>query len=145
MKAVIQRVNSASVEVENKLISRIEKGLLVLLGFKVDDTHNESEYLIKKITNLRIFGDDKGFMNSSAKDLDLEVLLVSQFTLYGNCKKGNRPSFSEAMPPAEAEKFYNEFVEKFKTVHPKTKTGTFGAYMKVELINDGPVTIILDS
>ena len=145
MKAVIQRVNSASVEVENKLISKIEKGLLILLGFKEGDTHKESEYLIKKITNLRIFPDEKHPINKSASGLDLEILVVSQFTLYGDCKKGNRPSFIGAMPPEQAKAFYNDFVEKFRQQYPKVQDGVFGAHMKINLINDGPVTIVLDS
>jgi D-aminoacyl-tRNA deacylase len=145
MKTVIQRVKQACVSSENKLISKINRGLLVLIGFKQNDTHQNSEYIIKKITNLRIFSDKKNLMDKSIKDLNLEILLVSQFTLYADCKKGNRPSFSKAMPPQEAEIFYTEFVHKLKEVYPNIKTGIFGANMNVELINDGPVTIILEN
>ncbi len=144
MKAVIQKVNSASVEVDGKLISSIDKGLLVLVGIHKKDTQTEADYLIRKILNLRMFESDKHFMDKSVQDLDLEVLLVSQFTLYGDCTKGNRPSFDQAMSPAQAKVFYDDFVNKFRQSHLKTKDGVFGAYMKVSLINDGPFTIVLE-
>ena len=145
MRAVIQKVNAASVEVDGKLVSSIEKGLLVLVGIERQDTPKDSEYLVRKILNLRIFDDQEKFLDKSVQDLSLEVLLVSQFTLYGSCKKGNRPSFDKAMPPKEAKVFYQDFVEKFKQNYFKVKDGIFGAYMQVSLVNDGPVTIILDS
>jgi D-tyrosyl-tRNA(Tyr) deacylase len=145
MRAVIQRVNSASVEVDGKLVSSIDKGLLVLVGIEKEDTSRDSEYLIRKILNLRIFDDQEKFLDKSVQDLGLQVLLVSQFTLYGSCKKGNRPSFDKAMPPKEAKVFYSDFVEKFKQSYSKVKDGIFGAYMQVSLVNDGPVTIVLDS
>ena len=145
MKVVIQRVKSASVEVDGDLISSIGQGLLVLVGIHKEDTQKDSDYIIKKILSLRFFESEKSFMDKSVQDLNLEVLLVSQFTLYGNCKKGARPSFDKAMPPKEAKIFYENFVEKFKQQHSKVKDGIFGAYMQVSLVNDGPVTIILDS
>jgi len=145
MRAVIQRVEQACVEVDGKLISKISKGLLVLVGIKTDDTQKDSEYLIKKILNLRIFEDEKHSMNKSVLDLNLEILLVSQFTLYGDCKKGNRPSFINAMSPEPAKDFYNNFVEKFRQQYPNVQDGVFGAHMKINLINDGPVTVILES
>ena len=145
MRVVIQRVNEASVTVEGKLISKIDKGLLVLVGIKSNDTLDQCNYLINKILNLRIFEDENLKMNKSASDFNLEILLVSQFTLYADCKKGNRPSFITAMSPAQAKEFYQKFVNQFKQKYPKVKDGVFGAYMKVNLINDGPVTIILNS
>ncbi len=145
MRVVIQRVNQASVEIDGKLVSKIDKGLLVLVGIKSNDTLDQCDYLINKILNLRIFEDEHFKMNKSVSDLNLEILLVSQFTLYADCKKGNRPSFINAMPPAQAKEFYQKFVDQFKQKYTKVKDGIFGAYMKVNLINDGPVTIILDS
>ena len=145
MRAVIQRVNSASVEVEGKLISKIEKGLLVLVGIHKEDTQKDAGYIIRKILNLRVFESEKSFMDKSVQDLELEILLVSQFTLYADLRKGNRPSFDKAMPPAQAKIFYENFVEKFRENYPKTKDGVFGAYMQVSLVNDGPLTIILDN
>jgi len=145
MRVVIQRVERAFVEIEGKPISKIGKGLLVLVGIKTDDTQKDSEYLIKKILNIRIFEDEKHPMNKSVLDLNLEILLVSQFTLYADCKRGNRPSFIGAMSPELAKVFYNNFVEKFRQQSPKVQDGIFGAHMKVNLINDGPVTIILES
>lgn len=145
MRVVIQKVNEASVEVDEKLISKIDKGLLVLVGIKANDSLDQCDHLINKILNLRIFEDENFKMNKSILDLNLEILLVSQFTLYADCKKGNRPSFINAMPPVQAKEFYKNFVDKFKQKYPKIEDGVFGAYMKVNLINDGPVTIILDS
>ena len=144
MRAVIQRVNEASVTVDGKFISKIDKGFLVLVGIKTNDTLDQCDHLINKILNLRIFEDENLKMNKSISDLNLEILLVSQFTLYADCKKGNRPSFINAMPPAQAKEFYQKFIDQFKQKYPKVKNGIFGAYMKVSLINDGPVTIILD-
>ncbi|MFH1644355.1 MAG: D-aminoacyl-tRNA deacylase [bacterium] len=145
MRVLIQKVNQASVLVDEKLISEIGKGLLVFVGIKADDSEKDSDYLINKIFNLRIFEDENFKMNKSVLDLNLEILLVSQFTLYADCKKGNRPSFINAMPPTQAKEFYSNFIEQFRKKYPKIQDGIFGAYMKINLINDGPVTIILDS
>ncbi len=145
MKAIIQRVSNASVTVDNKIVSKINKGMVILLGIKTEDTEKDSDYIIKKTKNLRIFPDEKGLMNKSVEELVLEILIISQFTLYGDCNKGNRPSFIKAMPQKQAKTFYETFVEKFKQAYPKIKDGIFGADMKVELINDGPVTIIIET
>lgn len=146
MKVVAQRVTKASVSVDNELISQIDKGLLVLVGLHKNDTVDRFDYFIKKIMNLRVFEDGENKMNRSLVDNSLSVLLVSQFTLYGDCKKGNRPSFINAMPPAEAKELYKKFVDRFRELYEedKVKDGVFGAYMQVELLNDGPVTIILE-
>ncbi len=145
MKAIIQRVDSASVKVDEKIVSEIKKGLLILIGIHKDDKQEDADYLIRKILNIRIFDDQEKFMDKSVNDFNLEILFVSQFTLYASCKKGNRLSFDKAMPPKDAKVFYQNFVENFKQNYSKVKDGIFGAYMKVNLINDGPVTIILDS
>ncbi|NQV17577.1 MAG: D-tyrosyl-tRNA(Tyr) deacylase [Armatimonadetes bacterium] len=144
MKLVIQRVDSAKVEVESKLISKIGKGFLILIGVSATDDGSEIEWLAKKTVGLRIFQDEDNKMNLSLKDLNGEILLVSQFTLYANCKKGKRPSFIEAALPEKAEKFYNLFAEELEKSGIKTKKGIFGAFMKVSLENNGPVTIILE-
>jgi len=144
MRAVIQKVTLASVSVDGALVSEIGLGLLVFLGIKAGDTSKETDYVVRKIVNLRVFEDDQHKMNKSILDVGGEILLVSQFTLYGDCRKGNRPSFVQAMPPQEAEPFYNDFVVALKKAYPKVKEGVFGAYMQVQLINDGPVTILLD-
>ena len=145
MRAVVQLVLSASVTVDERQVSEIGPGILVLLGIKDDDTQQEIEYISKKIINLRIFPGDNGFMNKSVADVEGEILLVSQFTLYGDCRKGNRPSFTRAMPPESAKKMYNNFADCLKKQYPKVKEGVFGAYMQVALVNDGPVTILIDS
>lgn len=145
MKAVIQRVTSASVVVDDRLVSAIGPGLLVLLGIKDDDTKKDTDYIIRKIVHMRIFADGQGKMNRNIIDRAGEILLVSQFTLYGDCKKGNRPSFVRAMDPKKAELFYIEFVTTCKQIYPKVKEGIFGANMQVALVNDGPVTIVVDS
>ena len=145
MRVVIQRVNSASVDVDGKLVSSISKGLLVLVGIRSGDMDSDIDYIIKKILNIRIFESQKSFMDKCVQDLGLEILCVSQFTLYGNCNKGNRPSFDKAMSPKEAKLFYDKFLEKLKQNYSKVSDGIFGAYMQVSLVNDGPVTIILDS
>ncbi|MCK4265129.1 D-tyrosyl-tRNA(Tyr) deacylase [Candidatus Babeliales bacterium] len=144
MKAIIQRVTSASVDIDNKEIASINNGMLILLGIHKNDTEKESNYIIKKLINLRIFSDENNLMNKSIVEVGGEILIVSQFTLYGSVKKGNRPSFTETMPPKEAEEFYNKFIKQLKANFP-TKTGKFGAYMKVKLVNDGPITILIDS
>ena len=145
MKAVIQRVGNARVIVEEREIAQIDKGMLVLLGVKKDDTQQEAELLAKKTANLRIFNDGDGKMNLSLLDTKGEALVVSQFTLYGNCKKGRRPSFIEAALPEKADLLYQYYIECLKREGISVQTGQFQAMMQVELTNDGPVTIILDS
>ncbi len=143
MKLVIQRVNSASVTIENKLYSSINKGLLVLFGVEKDDKEDMIEYFAQKLLKLRIFEDEQGKMNKSVLDINGEILAVSQFTLCADCKKGTRPSFDNAMEPKRAKEFYEKFVEILKKSQINVKTGVFGAHMQVELVNNGPVTIIL--
>ncbi|WP_446897528.1 D-aminoacyl-tRNA deacylase [Clostridium sp. LBM24168] len=145
MRAVIQRVKKSKVEVDNKIIGKIGKGLNVLLGISKDDDASDIIYLRDKIVNLRIFEDENGKLNRSLIDVGGELLVVSQFTLYGDCRKGRRPSFVEALSGEESEKLYDEFVEKCKAVIKKVETGKFGADMIVSIKNDGPVTILLDS
>ena len=145
MRAVIQRVSRASVSVDGDIISSINRGLLILVGFHKEDTISDSDYIISKSTGLRIFEDDNGLMNLSVSDIGGEILVVSQFTLYGDSRKGKRPSFSTSMPPAEALQFYDNFIKHFKENFPSVKCGVFGADMEVSLVNSGPVTIILDS
>ncbi len=145
MRAVIQRVNRAKVTVDNKLISEIDRGLLVLLGVGSNDTEDDLEYMIDKIINLRIFEDKDDKMNLSLKDIGGEMLVVSQFTLYGDCRKGRRPSFIEAASPDLANKYYEGFIEGVRRRDIEVKGGIFQAHMAVELENDGPVTILLDS
>jgi|SaaInlStandDraft_4_1057021.scaffolds.fasta_scaffold07699_1 D-aminoacyl-tRNA deacylase len=148
MKVVIQRVSRASVKIEDQVISNIKNGLLVLVGLKTGDTEDQFDYIIQKILNLRIFPDSKPVsekeFNVSVRDCNYEVLLVSQFTLYASCKKGNRPSFSDAMKPQDAEVLYSAFVKKFKETYSKVFDGKFGAMMQVELVNNGPVTIVFE-
>jgi D-tyrosyl-tRNA(Tyr) deacylase len=145
MRAVIQRVNSGSVVVEEKTVGSISKGLVVLLGVNEKDTEADVLYMVDKIVNLRIFEDDNEKMNLSLLDIKGELLVVSQFTLYGDCRKGRRPNFMSAARPEKAEELYNEFVKKCREMGVKTETGTFQAYMKVNIENDGPVTVIVDS
>lgn len=145
MRAVIQRVNEASVSVDGHIISSIGRGLLVLAGFHRNDNDSDSDYIISKCTGLRIFEDSDGLMNLSVSDIGGEILLVSQFTLYGDSRKGKRPSFTESMPSNEALKFYDNFIERFRANFSSLKCGEFGADMQVSLVNSGPVTIILDS
>ncbi|MGN1330189.1 MAG: D-aminoacyl-tRNA deacylase [Clostridia bacterium] len=144
MKLVIQRVNNASVTVDKKITGKIEKGFLVLLGVTHSDTKETADYLVKKLCNLRVFMDENEKMNLSIKDIDGELLVVSQFTLYADCQKGNRPSFVNSAKPDIANELYEYFVEKCKSEVKNVQTGIFGAHMKVELLNDGPVTIILE-
>ena len=144
MKLVIQKVSSASVEVEGNCVGKIQKGFLVLVGIGKEDTRETVDQYIKKMVNLRIFADENGKTNLSLADVNGEVLMVSQFTLYANCKKGNRPSFFDAGEPDKAEALYEYMVEKVKESVPVVQTGTFGAMMKVSLTNEGPFTIILD-
>lgn len=146
MKLVIQRVKHASVTVSGDLISSIEKGLLVLVGITHDDTIDDVDYLVAKSVNLRIFDDEAGIMNRSVIDVSGEILAVSQFTLLASTKKGNRPSYIHAAPPEIAIPLYDAYCEKTSILSgKKTLKGVFGADMKVELLNDGPVTIVIDS
>ena len=145
MKAVIQRVSSASVTVNQQVIGQINKGLLVLLGVADADTMEDLDYLVKKITQMRIFEDEAGKMNLGLKDVDGQLLIVSQFTLFANTKKGNRPSFIEAGAPVYSKKMYELFIEKCKNLGFVVESGEFGADMKVSLLNDGPVTIVMDT
>ncbi|MFD0762785.1 D-aminoacyl-tRNA deacylase [Lutibacter aestuarii] len=146
MKAVIQRVLEASVTIDGEAVSKIEKGLLILIGIIEEDTQEDINWLTKKITNLRVFNDENGVMNKSLKDVDGEAILVSQFTLQASTKKGNRPSYIKAAKPDIAIPLYEEFISKFELEFgKKVGTGKFGTDMKVSLINDGPVTIIIDS
>lgn len=145
MKVVIQRVIKSSVSINNKEVAKIGKGFLILLGISKDDNFEKADYIIKKIYNLRVFSDENDKMNLSIQDINGELLIVSQFTLYADCKKGNRPSFINAAPPEDAEKIYEYFINECKKNNLKVETGEFGADMKVELINDGPVTIILEN
>lgn len=145
MKFVIQRVTEASVTVENEVIGQIQKGFLVLIGVGQNDTKEIADRLVKKMIGLRIFEDKNGKTNLSLADVDGQLLLISQFTLYANCKKGNRPSFTESGAPAIAEELYEYIIEKCKAFVPVVECGSFGADMKVQLLNDGPFTIILDS
>ena len=145
MRAVIQRVKSASVTVEGRVASEIREGLLVFLGVAQEDTLADIDYMANKIANLRIFEDDQGRMNLSILDIDGEALVVSQFTLYGDCRKGRRPSFIAAARPEKADPLYQEFMDKISQLGVPVKAGIFQAMMDVELINDGPVTMLLDS
>jgi D-tyrosyl-tRNA(Tyr) deacylase len=145
MKAVVQRVKKADVKVAGEIVGEIEKGLLVLLGIDRDDVMEDADYILNKIINLRIFSDENDKMNKSVGDVNGGILLVSQFTLLGDTKKGNRPSFGNAMPPDQARSFYEAIEKKLKAAFVKTATGEFGADMAVSLVNDGPVTLILDS
>lgn len=144
MKMLIQRVTHASVEVEGKICGSIGQGFLVLLGVGQGDTREIADKYVKKMTSLRIFEDENGKTNLSLDQVGGEVLLISQFTLYANCRKGNRPSFIEAGDPAEAEALYEYVIEKTREVVPKVEKGVFGAEMKVELLNDGPFTVMLE-
>lgn len=145
MRAVIQRVKNSSVSVEGKKIGEIGNGLLVLLGVTHTDTEKDVNWLANKIKDLRIFEDENGKMNLSLEDIKGELLVISQFTLYGNCIKGRRPSFTEAGRPEIAEPLHEKFLEKCRSFNIKTECGEFGADMKVELLNDGPVTLIIDT
>jgi len=145
MRALIQRVDRASVEVDGEFTGKIARGILVLLGVREGDSENELDWLVKKCSNLRIFEDDDGKMNLSVKDIGGDVLVVSQFTLYGDSRKGNRPSFNSAAKPEQADFYYEIFVEKISAeIGKQAATGKFGAHMKVDLLNNGPVTILLE-
>ena len=146
MKVVIQRVNKASVSVENKIKSSIEIGLLILVGIEESDNNEDINWLTKKIVQLRIFNDSDGVMNLSVKDINGEILAISQFTLHAKTKKGNRPSYQQAAKPEISIPLYEQFVKQLRAdLGKEVKTGKFGAHMKVNLENDGPVTIIIDT
>ena len=146
MKLVIQRVTSSSLYIEGSLISQIKQGLVVLIGISKSDSENVIDKLVKKLLNLRVFEDENSKMNYSILDIEGEILLVSQFTLYADTRKGNRPSFINAADPKNAEPLYNKFLEKLHIVlGDNLKTGRFGANMQIELVNDGPFTIIVEN
>lgn len=145
MRAVVQRVKRSSVSVDGKVISKIDKGLMVLLGVEANDDEKDLEYILKKVTRLRIFDDEEGVMNKSLLDYGLEVLVVSQFTLYGDARKGNRPSYVRSAKFDQGILLYEKFIEELQKLDIKVSHGEYGADMDVELINDGPVTILLDS
>lgn len=145
MRAVVQRVKRASVEVEDEIIGEIKEGLLVLLGVGEGDTKEDLDYMVNKILGLRIFEDEDEKMNLSLKDIDGEILVISQFTLYGDVRKGRRPSFIESADPKIADEMYEEFISKCKKEGIQTQSGKFGADMNVDLLNQGPVTIMIDS
>ena len=145
MKFVIQRVTEASCTVDNQITGEIKNGFCVLIGVAETDTRDIADKMIKKMLQMRIFADDQGKTNLSLKDVDGNLLLISQFTLYANCKKGNRPSFIEAGNPKLANSLYEYIIEECKKEIPMVQTGIFGADMKLSLINDGPFTIVLDS
>ncbi len=144
MKLVVQRVKNAQVEVEEKTVGKIDKGFLVFVGITHDDTKETADYLVKKLCNLRVFEDQNGKMNLSIKEINGKLLIISQFTLYADCSQGNRPSFINAAKPEKANELYEYFCEQCKQTGISVQTGIFGADMKVELLNDGPVTIILE-
>ena len=146
MRAVIQRVKQASVVIENKTVGAIQQGLLLLFGFEADDNQEDIDWICNKITKLRIFNDEANKMNLSVKDIDGDILIVSQFTLHASCKKGTRPSFIKAAKPNIAIPLYEKSIQTMEILmEKKVETGQFGADMQVSLINDGPVTIVLDS
>ena len=145
MRAVIQRVSRASVKIDGAIHGEISHGMLVLLGIRGSDAISDLQWLAEKVVHLRIFEDQQGKMNKSLTDIDGEMLIISQFTLYGDCRKGRRPGFSSAAAPEIAEPLYRRFIEEVKNRQIKVATGIFQASMEVELVNDGPVTLLLDS
>lgn len=145
MKAVIQKVKYATVKVDNKIVGKINEGFLILLGITHTDSNKEVKWLANKIKDLRIFEDENNKLNLSIEDIKGEMLVVSQFTLYADCIKGRRPSFIKAAKSEQAEKLYKDFIESIKSFNINVEKGIFGADMKVELLNDGPVTIIIDT
>ncbi|MCK4258518.1 MAG: D-tyrosyl-tRNA(Tyr) deacylase [Halanaerobiales bacterium] len=145
MRAVLQRVLSGSVTVDREIVGQIGPGLVILLGIGQEDGQADIKYLAEKIVNLRIFEDDEGKMNLSALGLGMELLVISQFTLYGDCRKGRRPSFSEGASPKDAEVLYNEFLGEINKYGLRVETGKFQAMMDVEMVNTGPVTMLIDS
>ncbi|MFU0823683.1 D-aminoacyl-tRNA deacylase [Clostridium sp.] len=145
MRAVVQRVKCSRVKVDGKIVGEIKKGFNVLLGISKNDTIEDAKYLKDKIINLRVFEDEEGKLNKSLKEVEGELLIVSQFTLYGDCRKGRRPNFMEALGGEEAQKLYLDFVDLCKQELGKVETGVFGAEMEVDIKNDGPVTLMIDS
>lgn len=145
MRAVVQRVDRASVTVDNKVVGQVDKGLMVLFGVAPDDTDKDLNYIVDKVAGLRIFEDDQDKMNLSVQDVGGSILAVSQFTLYGDCRKGKRPSFDGAAKPELANSYYEKFVAALRDKGIKVETGVFRAHMLVELVNNGPVTMLLDS
>jgi len=145
MRAVVQRVSKAEVLVDNISLGQINKGLLILLGVAEEDTETDINYMVDKTLNLRIFEDENEKMNLSVLDIEGEVLVISQFTLHGDARKGRRPSFSKAGNPQKAEALYNQYIQQLKNSGIRVESGRFAAYMEVSLVNDGPVTILLDS
>jgi len=145
MKALLQRVTGASVSVSGEVVGKIGRGLVVFIGVAAGDTERDTQYLAQRTVNLRIFADDEGKFNLSALDIKGELLVVSQFTLLADTRRGRRPSFVEAAPPAQAEELFERFVDETRTTGLKVETGRFQQYMQVEINNDGPVTILLDS
>lgn len=145
MRAVIQRVSKAKVTVENEITGKIEKGIVILLGIRNDDDEKDIDYMVNKIINLRIFDDEEGKLNKSLIDVNGSILVVSNFTVYGDAKKGRRPSYIDAASPVEAKKLYDIFVKKIKENNINCAEGVFQAHMDVELINDGPITLIVES
>jgi D-aminoacyl-tRNA deacylase len=145
MKIVIQRAKNAAVSVDSEVKGQIDRGLMLLVGVTHEDTEKDADYLAEKIINLRIFEDENGKMNLSLKDTEGSILSISQFTLYGDTKKGRRPNFMDAAKPDHAQQIYDYFNEKIKTLGVHVQTGVFGAMMDVEFTNDGPVTLIMDS
>jgi D-tyrosyl-tRNA(Tyr) deacylase len=145
MRAVVQRVREARVSIKGHIVGEIERGLLVLLGVGKDDREADADYLAAKIPQLRVFEDDEGRFNLSLLDIKGAILVVSQFTLFGDCRKGRRPSFTEAADPQQAQKLYHRFIAKLKENQITVATGEFQARMAVALVNDGPVTLLLDS
>jgi D-tyrosyl-tRNA(Tyr) deacylase len=145
MRVVVQRVSEGRVEVDGRVIASIGPGLVILLGVGQSDTQEDAVLLAEKVAHLRVFEDDQGKMNRSLLDTAGQALVVSQFTLWGDCRKGRRPSFVEAAPPSKAEPLYREFIEELRALGVPTATGRFGAMMRLALVNDGPVTLLLDS
>ncbi|WPR72614.1 D-aminoacyl-tRNA deacylase [Flavobacterium sp. NG2] len=146
MRVVLQRVAEASVKVDNTTVASIQKGLLVLVGIEDADSHDDIDWLVGKITKMRIFGDENGVMNCSVQEVDGDIIVVSQFTLHAATKKGNRPSYIKASKPDFAIPMYEKFIQKMESeMNKKIQTGIFGADMKISLVNDGPVTIVMDS
>ena len=145
MRAVVQRVTYSNVKVDGNIVGEINRGFNVLIGISKEDTEEDMKYIKDKLINLRVFEDENNKMNLSLSDIQGELLIISQFTLYGDCRKGRRPSFSSAARPEVATKLYEEFIEKARKEGIVTKTGQFGAHMMVDLTNDGPVTILLES
>jgi len=145
MKILIQRVKQASVTVDDRITGQIESGLLVFLGVHEDDTEANIDYLLRKLVNLRIFEDENGKMNLSVQDVKGSILVVSQFTLYADCRRGNRPDFIQVAKPEKANALYSLFIDKLKGIGIHTETGLFAAYMQVNIVNDGPVTIQIEN